>query len=98
MGEIKFKFHDIEQVVKAMETASTSFEPQLPKDVVKNNQLDVVEEMAHMNMMLEKLMTTYKALLAKNEAMLRHSVEAMKEADESLKTSMSLKGVAEVEK
>ncbi|WP_162596000.1 DUF5344 family protein [Bacillus sp. CGMCC 1.16541] len=98
MKEIKLTFNDIEQVVKGMETASSAFEPQLPKDVVKNNQLDVVEEMEQINALLEKVMVSYKAILAQNERMLRHSVEAMKTADESLKTSMSLKGVAEVEK
>ena len=98
MGEIKFQFHDIERVLKEMTMASTSLEPTMPKDVVKNNQLDVTKKIEQVNMLLETIMTNYKELLAQNESMVRSSVEAMKATDQSLKTSMSLQGVAEVEK
>jgi len=98
MGEIKFQFHDIERVLKEMAMASTSLEPTMPKDVVKNNQLDVTKKIEQVNMLLETIMTNYKELLAQNESMVRSSVEAMKATDQSLKTSMSLQGVAEVEK
>lgn len=98
MGEIKFQYHDIERVVKGMTTASTSLEPSLPKDVVKNNQLDVTKKMEEINKSLEQIMTNYQELLAQNEAMVTSSVEAMKATDQSLKTSMLLQGAAEVEK
>jgi hypothetical protein len=57
MGEIKFQYNDIERVLKEMAMASTSLEPSLPKDVVKNNQLDVTKKMEQINWLLgEKIM------------------------------------------
>lgn len=99
MGEIKFQYHDIDRVLKGMTMASTSLEPSLPKDVVKNNQLDVTKKIEQINKSLEEMMTNYQELLAQNESMVHSSVEAMKATDEALKTSISamlLKGVAEV--
>ena len=98
MGEIKFQYNDIERILKEMAMASTSLDPSLPKDVVKNNQLDVTKKMEQINRLLEDIMTNYKDLLAQNESMVQSSVKAMKATDESLKTSMLLQGVAEVEK
>ncbi|WP_368658105.1 YwqI/YxiC family protein [Metabacillus halosaccharovorans] len=98
MGEIKFQYHDIERVVKGMTGASASLDPSIPKDVVKNNQLDITKKIEEINKSLEQIMTNYQQLLAQNEAMVTSSVEAMKATDESLKTSMLLQGVAEVEK
>jgi ElaB/YqjD/DUF883 family membrane-anchored ribosome-binding protein len=98
MGEIKFQYNDIERVLKEMAMASTSLEPSLPKDVVKNNQLDVTKKMEQINRLLEDIMTNYKDLFAQNESMVQSSVEAMKATDESLKTFMLLQGVTEVEK
>ncbi|PMC37403.1 hypothetical protein CJ195_11650 [Bacillus sp. UMB0899] len=98
MGEIKFQYHDIDRVLKEMTNASTTLAPSFPKDIVKNNQLDVTKKIEQINKSLEEIITSYQELLAQNESMVQSSVDAMKATDQSLKTSMLLQGVAEVKK
>ncbi|MCK2001600.1 YwqI/YxiC family protein [[Brevibacterium] frigoritolerans] len=98
MAEIKIEYNNIENVLKMMESASGAFESHLPKNIVQNSRLDILQEIDGINTLLEKIMEEYKNLLTKNELMVQKSVEYMKESDESLKTFMSVNAIAEVRK
>ncbi|MCK1984202.1 MULTISPECIES: DUF5344 family protein [Peribacillus] len=98
MAEIKIEYNNIENVLKMMESASDSFEPHLPKNLVQNSRLDILQEIDGINTLLEKIMEDYKNLLTNNELMVQKSVEYMKESDEFLKTIMSVNAIAEVRK
>ncbi|WP_409291412.1 YwqI/YxiC family protein [Peribacillus sp. SCS-37] len=85
--EIKMNYSSIERALQAMQGASSSLEPSLPKSIGGANELDAVTTLVEVNELFTQILENYKALLIKNEQMTRKSVETMKQTDHELSAS-----------
>ncbi|MDQ0215833.1 translation initiation factor 2B subunit (eIF-2B alpha/beta/delta family) [Oikeobacillus pervagus] len=89
--EIKLEYGEVEQALSTLKSSTGSLETTVPSSIGNQNVLDVVKKLNKLNHSLQEALTSYKALLIHNEEATRKSVDAMRETDEKLATSLHVK-------
>ncbi|GED01734.1 YwqI/YxiC family protein [Bacillus atrophaeus] len=85
--EIKMVYGTVTQGLSQLKS-SAELKSSLPGHISGRNHLDVVKSIKQLNEDINKLTETYMSVLAKHIAQTESAVNAMKETDENLSSSM----------
>jgi uncharacterized protein YukE len=87
-NEIKMVFAEVEQELTELKSSAQAVETTFPAAVGGDNVLDVVLKLNDITKSLQTTITSYKTLLLNNEDSTRQSIQAMKQADQEVATTI----------
>ncbi|MCA1061070.1 YwqI/YxiC family protein [Rossellomorea aquimaris] len=91
VNEIKVVHGEIEQSLAKVKSSTESLRSDLPKNIGKENSLEVVTKLNELNQMMEQMIDHYKQLLIRNEELTRQAVQDMAQADRDLSSHIKVR-------
>lgn len=91
VNEIKVVHGEIEQSLAKVKSSTESLRSDLPKNIGKENSLEVVTKLTELNQMMEQMIDHYKQLLIRNEELTRQAVQDMAQADRDLSSHIKVR-------
>ncbi|MTH53702.1 hypothetical protein GKZ89_09830 [Bacillus mangrovi] len=88
MAEIKVAFPAVHEAINQIETASIQLESDIPQEIGKKNQLDIIVELNEINVLLQETLAFYRSLLGKNSRATRDAVNQLNESDQKAAASI----------
>ncbi|AAU22037.2 YwqI/YxiC family protein [Bacillus licheniformis] len=89
--EIKVKTGEVKQALSKLKHSAQAVKPNVQTDISGKNNLDVVKKIESMNKDLKSLTKAYASALAKQIAQTEQAVNAIKDADKKLSSSIKAK-------
>jgi superfamily I DNA and/or RNA helicase len=90
-GEIKIKYGEVDEALSNLISSTNTLKPSSPQGIQGSNVLDSVEKLETLNQSLNKLLESYKLLIMNNAESTKQSVQAMKDTDQELSSSMKIR-------
>ncbi|MGO4899044.1 YwqI/YxiC family protein [Bacillus sp. GM2] len=89
--EIKVNTGEVKQALSNLKHSSHSMKASVPTDIKGQNQLDATMKIEELNQTINKIASSYASAFSKQAAQTESAVEAMKDTDKQLASSMKTK-------
>ncbi|WP_307894440.1 YwqI/YxiC family protein [Bacillus swezeyi] len=89
--EIKVKTGEVKEAVSKLKHSSDSMKASVPTDVKGQNHLDTAKKIEELNQSINKIAASYASAFSKQIAQTESAVEAIKDTDKQLASSMKTK-------
>lgn len=90
-GEIKIKYGEVDEALSNLISSANTLKSSVPQGIQGSNVLDSVEKLETLNQSLNKVLESYQLLLMKNAESTKQSIQAMKDTDQQLSSSMKIR-------
>ncbi|GCD82506.1 YwqI/YxiC family protein [Parageobacillus thermoglucosidasius] len=87
-GEIHIQFAQVEKKLRQLQNTTEALTISYLSSIAGGNELDVVRKLDELNGELRHLLERYKTLLLSNIQSTFHSLDAMKETDQAISSSI----------
>ncbi|MFN2746465.1 MULTISPECIES: YwqI/YxiC family protein [unclassified Bacillus (in: firmicutes)] len=89
--EIKVKTGEVKQAISKLKHSSHSIKASVPTDVKGQNHLDTAKKIDELNQTMNEVAESYASAFSKQIAQIESAVEAIKDTDKQLASSMKTK-------
>ncbi|MGR3206918.1 YwqI/YxiC family protein [Bacillus glycinifermentans] len=86
--EIKVNIGEVKQAISKLKHSSHSIKASVPTDVKGQNHLDASKKIEELNQTINKIAASYASAFSKQIAQTESAVEAIKDTDKQLASSM----------
>lgn len=84
MSEIQVKYGELEVLLNQLKSKIDALDPSIPVNLARNNRLQVIHELSHLNEQLNQVLNRYKNILHNSEQATRNAAEKLLESDQKL--------------